>query len=157
MNRRSSSSKPESHRSPRRTRPCPQKGRDRTGLSNGTGHARSAHAAALEIVVERALDDFGPFSHSRLADLGAKPVAVGVDRGACVLVTVPARETLAHPLAVPAPCRSIPRTAMGAGSQNQPASSRYHLCGLNLITRTSYNPYSLTPLLPERPDPVMAG
>jgi hypothetical protein len=56
---------------------------------------RSAYPAALQIVGERALDEFGPVPHPGLADLGAQPVAVGVARGACVFVAVPAEEALA--------------------------------------------------------------
>jgi hypothetical protein len=50
----------------------------------------SPHAAALQVVGEGSLDDLGPFSHPRLANLGAK--AVGIDGVPRLGIAVPTKE-----------------------------------------------------------------
>src|SRR5512134_3399833 len=58
-------------------------------------------AAALQVVGEGSLDDRGSFSHPRLADLGAKAVAVGVDGVPRLGIAVPTKERRALRLGDP--------------------------------------------------------
>ena len=58
-------------------------------------------AAALQVVGEGSLDDLGSFSHPRLADLGAKAVAVGVDGVPRLGIAVPTKERRAPRLGDP--------------------------------------------------------
>ena len=61
----------------------------------------SPHAAALQVVSERSLDDLRPLPHALLADRRAQPVAVGVDGVPRLGIAVPAKERRALRLGDP--------------------------------------------------------
>src|SRR5919199_195876 len=62
---------------------------------------RAAHSAPVQHVSEGALDDLGPFAQGLLADRGAQPNAIIVDRPACLVVSVPTAQALALGLGDP--------------------------------------------------------
>src|ERR671927_1120517 len=62
---------------------------------------RPAHPAPVQHVSEGALDDLGAFAQGLLADRGAQPNAIVVDRPTGFLISVPAAQALAPGLGNP--------------------------------------------------------